>query len=75
MSLRYEADRIDLAIQDDGVGLPPKLLTGYRDNPGHFGLSMMARRLESLGGSLNLDNSDDGGLLVQASVPVTGRAS
>ena len=75
VSLCYEADRIDLAIQDDGVGLPPKLLTGYRDNPGHFGLSMMARRLESLGGSLNLDNSDDGGLLVQASVPVTGRAS
>ncbi len=75
VSLRYEAKRVDLAIQDDGVGMPPHLLTGYRANPGHFGLSMMARRLEEIGGRLHLDNSDDGGLLVLASVPVAGRTS
>jgi signal transduction histidine kinase len=75
VSLRFQADRVDLAIQDDGVGLPSNLLSGYRDNPGHFGLSMMARRLETIGGNLNLDNSDDGGLLVLATVPAAGRAS
>jgi signal transduction histidine kinase len=75
VSLRFQADSVDLAIQDDGVGLPSNLLVGYRDNPGHFGLSMMARRLESIGGTLHLDNSDDGGLLVLATVPAAGRAS
>lgn len=74
VSLRFEPDRVDLAMQDDGVGMPRPLLTGYRANPGHFGLSMMARRLEECGGNLHLDNSDDGGLLVLASVPVTGRS-
>ena len=73
VSLRFQPDRVDLAVQDDGVGLPGELLDGYRENPGHFGLSMMARRLEAIGGSLHLDNSDDGGLLVLASVPVPGR--
>lgn len=73
VSLRYQSEGVDLAIQDDGIGMPPHLLTGYRANPGHFGLSMMARRLETMGGSLLIDNSDDGGLLVLASVPVAGR--
>lgn len=75
ISLRFQADRVDLAVQDDGVGLPAPLLTGYRDNPGHFGLSMMARRLEAAGGVLQLDNSDDGGLLIRTSLPLTGRAN
>lgn len=75
VSLRFQADSVDLAIQDDGVGLPSNLLSGYRDNLGHFGLSMMARRLDAIGGNLHLDNSDDGGLLVLATVPAAGRAS
>ena len=75
LSLRFQSDRLDLAVQDDGVGLPSNLLKGFRQNPGHFGLSMMARRLEAIGGALHLDNSDDGGLLVLASVPVPGRTN
>jgi signal transduction histidine kinase len=75
ISLRFQPDRVELAVQDDGVGLPAPLLTGYRNNPGHFGLSMMARRLETAGGSLQLDNSDDGGLLIRASVPLPGKAN
>ena len=65
---------VDLAIQDDGIGAPAALLADWRGTRGHFGLSVMARRLETVGGSLALDSSDDGGLLLRARVPDTAPA-
>ena len=61
-----EADgRLDVAIQDDGLGFEPSApRTG-------FGLTGMRERVEMLGGSLTLESSPAGlGTLVQASLPV-----
>lgn len=68
LSLRYGPRYLELAIQDDGVGIVPVLLATFRSNSGWFGLNVMARRMESIGGELILDSSDDGGLLILARV-------
>ncbi len=48
------------------------VLSGYRSDPGHFGLKGIERRVGAVGGALQLHNSDDGGLVVRVTVPVTG---
>lgn len=73
LALRFGADHAELAIQDDGVGAPPEILRGYRGNRGHFGLNVMAHRVEAVGGSLRLETSDDGGLSVTARIPCVAR--
>lgn len=72
VSVRFGAHHVELAIQDDGVGISPWILARYREDHRNFGLNVMARRLESVGGELRLDNSDDGGLHLLARVPHAG---
>jgi len=72
VSLQYEPEAVTLVVQDDGCGVREPILTGYRSDPGHFGLKGIERRAIAIGGTLRLHNSDDGGLIVRVVVPVTG---
>src|SRR5579863_8768576 len=59
-----------LVVQDNGIGLSPQILTTYRQNSTHLGLTGMHRRLEELGGQFLLTNGEEGGLIVKATVPL-----
>lgn len=57
--------RFNLVVEDDGVGFDP-----LQDGPeGHFGLLMMRERVESVGGTLDLDSRLGRGTRVRVSVP------
>ncbi|MDH3253614.1 MAG: GAF domain-containing sensor histidine kinase [Acidobacteriota bacterium] len=59
-------------IADDGVGFDPESL---RRSPfPRFGLAIMRERAESVGGSLSVQSSPEGGTRVRIEVPQEGRA-
>jgi two-component system nitrate/nitrite sensor histidine kinase NarX len=49
IKLQYSAGKVDLHIQDNGRGFDPNLLV-----PGHYGLSMMTERAETVGAKLEI---------------------
>jgi signal transduction histidine kinase len=67
VSLRYEPDRLDLVIQDDGVGAPETLLRTFQDSYLHFGLRHMRQVVVDRGGTFQVSNGDESGLVVKAS--------
>lgn len=71
VSLRFEPEQVTLVVQDNGRGLPALTLDWYQGPFGRFGLKGMRRRIEAVGGRFRLHNSEDGGLVVRATVPTT----
>jgi signal transduction histidine kinase len=66
--LEFGIDRVDLIVRDDGVGLASR--EDGDGSPGaHFGLRLMQRRLEDLGGRLEIEQPGPRGLLLRATVP------
>jgi signal transduction histidine kinase len=57
-----QAGRIDLTIQDDGLGFDPSNIP-----PGHLGLSIMNDRIQSIGGTLETISRKDKGTLLKVS--------
>jgi signal transduction histidine kinase len=71
VTLAYGSDTIDVVVQDDGVGLPPgfvlKAIPGPT-SPGGFGLPSLLRRMQQLGGSLNIRRGPQGGTVLRAAL-------
>jgi signal transduction histidine kinase/ligand-binding sensor domain-containing protein len=66
----YEDTRLILRIRDDGIGIDPTVLRrGSR--PGHWGLSGMRERAESLGAQMELWSESGAGTEVQLNVPAS----
>ena len=63
--VRFEESSIRVAISDDGVGFEPS----HVDRERHFGLQIMAERLNAAGGSLVVDSSPGRGTTVAAAIP------
>ena len=63
--LRQSADHLTLAIEDDGVGLPPDSAAA-----GGMGLRIMRYRANSIGARLSVKNRAARGLAVTCSVPL-----
>ena len=59
-----------LVVQDNGVGLPERVLQTYHSNTLHLGLKGMHHRIEDLNGQFTLVNGEEGGLIVKAVVPL-----
>jgi signal transduction histidine kinase len=74
VSLRYAPDRVDMVIQDDGVGAPELVLHSYRESHLHFGLRHMREQIVERGGGFHVSNGEESGLSVRVSVPVPERA-
>ena len=70
VSLRHEPDRLDLVVQDDGVGAPEILLRTFQDSQLHFGLRHMRQLVIDWGGSFEVSNGEEAGLVVRVSLPV-----
>lgn len=59
-----QPDRLELRVQDDGVGLPADAFS----KPASLGLVGMTERTRELGGALEVRNGEAGGTLAQAHV-------
>jgi signal transduction histidine kinase len=71
VTLAYSPDTVEVVIQDDGRGLPPrfalKSIPG-RNDAGGFGLPSLLRRMQQLGGSLEVRRAPQGGTSVRATL-------
>ena len=62
----FRRTEFELEVSDDGPGIPRPFLENAR--PGHYGLSGMRERAESVGGRLEIQTSS-GGTVVRLSLP------
>lgn len=67
VELEYAPDRLRLLVRDDGTGIDPQVLRSGRD--GHYGLSGMRERAESIGARLRVGGHAAAGTEVDLSVP------
>lgn len=64
-------DSVRLRICDDGGGIDPEALVGLLDDAsGHLGILRMRTATADVGGRLSLAHATEGGLCVEASVPL-----
>jgi signal transduction histidine kinase/ligand-binding sensor domain-containing protein len=66
MEVRYDPRTVALRIADDGRGFDPVVVHGAN---GHYGLTSMKERAESVGGTLNISSAVGHGSAVEAIVP------
>jgi signal transduction histidine kinase len=71
VSLRHEPDRLDLVVQDDGVGAPEILLRTFHDSQLHFGLRHIRQLVIDRCGSFEVSNGEEAGLVIRVSLPLT----
>jgi signal transduction histidine kinase len=70
VSIRYEPDRVDVVVQDDGVGVPELVLRSHEESEMHYGLRNMRQQIVALGGDFEVFNGDESGLTIRVSVPL-----
>ena len=77
VTLAYTPAAVQVVIQDDGVGLPRGFALssipgrgGSRPGAGGFGLPTLLRRVQELGGSLEVRPGPQGGTTVRATLPI-----
>ena len=70
VSLRYEPDEVGAVIQDDGAGAPEFVLRSYQTSQLHYGLRHMREQVLGLGGTFEVANGDEGGLVLRMAVPL-----
>jgi signal transduction histidine kinase len=66
--LGADDDRVDMQVQDDGVGFDTEEASGMVVN-GHFGLAGMRERVELAAGTYHLRSTPGSGTLIQVRVP------
>jgi signal transduction histidine kinase len=67
VTIAYDAQHVVVAVEDDGSG------AGSSDGSGS-GIAGMRERAHSVGGELEAGRGPDGGYLVRARLPISGRA-
>ncbi|HVD13015.1 MAG TPA: sensor histidine kinase [Actinomycetota bacterium] len=68
VSLGADDDRVDMQVQDDGVGFDAEEASGMVGN-GHFGLAGMRERVELAAGTYHLRSTPGSGTLIHVRVP------
>jgi PAS domain S-box-containing protein len=68
--LGREHRALQVIVSDDGMGFSTAALRGREGSPGGFGLFGLRERLESLGGTLEIDSEPDNGTRVTILVPL-----
>jgi len=66
ISFRHSADRLDVMIKDDGVGMAPD----SNSKPGCYGLIAMQERIFVLGGTITIENMLPHGVAISLSIPI-----
>lgn len=69
----FEKEKITLEIKDDGPGFPPKILKNpfgsAMDRKGSYGLYLCKSIIDRHNGTIELENSKDGGALITITLP------
>lgn len=66
VSMHAHDQRVDVLVQDDGVGLP----SGAERKPGCFGLAAMKERIYTLGGNMDIRTGAKRGSAIHISLPI-----
>ena len=66
ITLRNEDGRLELSVEDNGLGLP----TAALEQPSAWGLRTLDERMRALGGALCLENLRGGGARLRVTVPL-----
>lgn len=72
LTVRIDAGRLALTIEDDGQGFDPEHAWAGSDPGQRSGLHNMRRRIEELGGQLTIRSRPAGGTAVTLDVPLPG---
>jgi signal transduction histidine kinase len=70
VSLRYDPERLEAVVQDDGVGVPQALLRTFQDSQLHFGLRHIRQLVIGRGGTFDISNGEEAGLVIRVSLPL-----
>ncbi|HEX3462296.1 MAG TPA: GAF domain-containing protein [Acidimicrobiales bacterium] len=71
VSIRYEDDRVDVVVQDDGAGVSELVVLTFQDSYLHYGLRHMREQIVSLGGTFEVVQGEENGTIVRLSVPLS----
>jgi two-component system, NarL family, sensor histidine kinase UhpB len=69
ISVQCDAQRILATVTDDGIGLSAEWA-----RPGHFGLRGLTERVQQLGGTFSIGNSQGRGVCLAADIPLGAQA-
>jgi signal transduction histidine kinase len=75
VTIQHHDDRVEMVIQDDGVGASALVLRGFEESYLHFGLRNMRRQVLERAGTFEVANGEEGGLMVRVSVPLAARSA
>ena len=70
VSVRFEPARVDLVVQDDGVGVPEVVLSAIPNSHLNFGLRHIRQLVIDRGGVFKVFNGEEAGLVVKVTVPL-----
>ena len=70
--LNYDAEGLEVSIQDDGIGFDPAAVGGI--GGGHFGLAGMRERISRLRGMIGIHSSPRNGARIDIRIPRSGDA-
>jgi signal transduction histidine kinase len=73
VNIRYEADRVDVVLQDDGDGASDLALRTDRTSQLHYGLRNMRQQIEGLDGTFKAENGEESGFTVRITVPIASQ--
>lgn len=68
--LRVLGERLELRIEDDGVGFDPQRYRSPQERTKHFGLVSMTERAHLVGGTLDVDAAPGRGTCIRVLVPI-----
>ncbi|MFN7916410.1 MAG: two-component regulator propeller domain-containing protein [Vicinamibacterales bacterium] len=68
VSLEYGVDQVVLIVHDDGCGFEPDTAGS---TPGHFGLTTMRERAQSVGGTLTITSAPGAGTTIRTEIPLS----
>lgn len=71
VTLSFMEDLVSLDVRDDGTGFDPGTASDDGHPAGGYGLTAMRRRLQTVGGRLEVESSPGAGTALSASVPLT----
>ncbi|HEY2706183.1 MAG TPA: histidine kinase [Candidatus Dormibacteraeota bacterium] len=70
VTLHHGPEGTDVLVQDDGCGLPDDIVPCDLPRDGrHYGIASLRRRLERVGGELDLVRNQDGGTTLRGTIP------
>ena len=72
--IRQEGGRLELAVQDDGRGLPAGITPTTIERPGHMGIAGMRERIGALGGTVTVEAPPGAGVRLRVELPLGAAA-